>query len=466
MAATSENDPHTAVGLVRDPAPRPVPDSVLRHALIASDMAAVCAAWLSVLALMSTADDALATLARWSIAATFISLATLHREQLYLPRVWAIRAVEVQHAGRAGIVSAAAVLLIDAVVGGPLTLTAVAIATAVAGLLLVWSRAAVEAWAEGYGDGAVRHRALLLTGSMDVGARVIDALRARPELGIQIAGLVSPDRPSPALSVPWVGTLADLPVLLKLTAATGVTVVGGTLDAVQTTRVLTAVQSLDVSADLVTLDANGSPQFRVLPPSRRSAARGAGGAGTEPTLSGTQRVGKRAFDLVAGGALAILALPLVLAAAALLRLTTGGPAFTQDVELGPRAEPVTLRRLRTRQLPDAKAARWIMAMCRRLCIDELPQLGNVLAGSMTLVGPRPRPPGHAVAAVDMSAGLIGLRHIERGDHPAFGAHRRTDEFYIENWSVGLDLSIIAASASDVAWRTVRDAMRGQETATV
>jgi hypothetical protein len=68
----------------------------------------------------------------------------------------------------------------------------------------------------------------------------------------------------------------------------------------------------------------------------------------------------------------------------------------------------------------------------------------------------------------MSAGLIGLRHIERADPPALSAHRRTDEFYIENWSVGLDLSIIAASASDVAWRTVRAIVRGRprETATV
>ncbi|MBW3606733.1 MAG: sugar transferase, partial [Actinobacteria bacterium] len=335
------------------------------------------------------------------------------------------------------------------------------IAICVAGLLVVWSRAAVETWFETSGRGAVGHRSLLVTGSVASARRVVEVLHARPELGTTVTGLVAPERPEPTLPVPWVGTLDDLPVLLRLTAATGVSVVGSTLDPPQLAAVLRAVQSLDVRADLITLDDADSPQFRVLPLSSRSAV------GIEPALSATQRIGKRAFDLVAGAALAVVALPVVLTAAALLKVATGGPVFVQDVEQGPRAEPVTLRRLRTRHLPDTRLARWVGTVCRRLCIDELPQLGNVLAGSMTLVGPRPRPTGHTVTPVDMSAGLIGLRHVEWSDLPALRAHRRTDEFYIENWSVGLDLSIIAASASEVAWRTVREmVVRGEQRETV
>lgn len=436
----------------------------MRRALIAADTIAVCASWFGVMAVASVGDDGrqpLSTLLGWALAATMVTIVALRREQLYLTRVLAIRAVEVQRAGRAGVVAAVIVLAVDVAVAGPVTPLRTLLAIGVAGLLVVWSRAAVETWIEASGRRALRHRSLLVTGSVASARRVLEVLSARPELGTRVTGVVAPQRPEPTLPVPWVGTLDDLPVLLRLTGATGVAVVGSTLDPPQLATVLRAVQSLDVRADLITLDDADSPQFRVLPLSSRGAV------GNEPALSATQRIGKRAFDLVAGAALAVVALPVVLTAAALLKIATGGPVFVQEVEQGPRAELVTLRRLRTRHLPDTRLARWVGTVCRRLCIDELPQLGNVLAGSMTLVGPRPRPTGHTVTPVDMSAGLIGLRHVERSDLPALRAHRRTDEFYIENWSVGLDLSIIAASASEVAWRTVREmVVRGEQRETV
>ena len=62
------------------------------------------------------------------------------------------------------------------------------------------------------------------------------------------------------------------------------------------------------------------------------------------------------------------------------------------------------------------------------------------------------------AHLDMPAGLIGLRHVETPDYPELGGHRRPDEFCIENWSVGLDVSIPTACASGLLWRMVRRAM--------
>ncbi|MBW3605813.1 MAG: hypothetical protein KY460_13095, partial [Actinobacteria bacterium] len=137
----------------------------MRRALIAADTIAVCASWFGVMAVTSTGDAgrrAFSTLFGWALAATIVTIATLHREQLYLTRVWAIRAVEVQRAGRAGVITAVILLAVDAAAAGPFTPLRTLLAIGVAGLLVVWSRAAVETWIETGGRRAVRHRSLLV----------------------------------------------------------------------------------------------------------------------------------------------------------------------------------------------------------------------------------------------------------------------------------------------------------------
>jgi lipopolysaccharide/colanic/teichoic acid biosynthesis glycosyltransferase len=87
-----------------------------------------------------------------------------------------------------------------------------------------------------------------------------------------------------------------------------------------------------------------------------------------------------------------------------------------------------------------------------LSVDELPQLWNVLRGEMSLVGPRPALPGEVAQFDDellmrlsVPPGVSGLWQVEARDNPAFLAYRRLDLFYVENWSVGLDVSILLAT---------------------
>jgi lipopolysaccharide/colanic/teichoic acid biosynthesis glycosyltransferase len=95
----------------------------------------------------------------------------------------------------------------------------------------------------------------------------------------------------------------------------------------------------------------------------------------------------------------------------------------------------------------------IGAVVRALSIDELPQLFNVLIGTMSLVGPRPALP-HEVAHFDsellrrhdVKPGITGLWQLEARDNPSFHAYRRLDLLYVDNWSIGLDLYIIVATA--------------------
>ena len=100
-------------------------------------------------------------------------------------------------------------------------------------------------------------------------------------------------------------------------------------------------------------------------------------------------------------------------------------------------------------------------LLRATSIDELPQLVNVIRGDMSLVGPRPALPGEAAQFDDglrarerMRPGLTGLWQVEARDNPSFGPYRRLDLFYVENWSLGLDLGVLFATVYEVLRRTL------------
>ena len=105
-------------------------------------------------------------------------------------------------------------------------------------------------------------------------------------------------------------------------------------------------------------------------------------------------------------------------------------------------------------------------------IDELPQLWNVLNGTMSLVGPRPALPDEVVhfdaelrARESVLPGITGLWQVEGRDNPSFAAYRRFDLFYLQNWSVTLDVIILLGTAESVVTRAFRTlARRGEEIA--
>jgi lipopolysaccharide/colanic/teichoic acid biosynthesis glycosyltransferase len=110
---------------------------------------------------------------------------------------------------------------------------------------------------------------------------------------------------------------------------------------------------------------------------------------------------------------------------------------------------------------------------RAASLDELPQLFNVLNGTMSMVGPRPALP-EEVARFDsdlharhrVPPGITGLWQIEARDNPSFFAYRQLDLFYVENWSFALDLVVIAATVPCLLARAVRSAFRSAGPQTV
>jgi Undecaprenyl-phosphate glucose phosphotransferase len=177
---------------------------------------------------------------------------------------------------------------------------------------------------------------------------------------------------------------------------------------------------------------------------------------------------KRAFDLV-GAALALIALtPLLVAVALLIWLDSPGPIFFVQRRFGFNQEPFRIIKFRTmRTLDDgpviAQATRddprltRVGRVLRRWNIDEIPQLFNVLTGDMSLVGPRPHALSHDreyeqrislyARRHNVKPGITGWAQIHgyRGEIDSDDKMRKRvehDLFYIDNWSLWLDLKIM------------------------
>lgn len=176
---------------------------------------------------------------------------------------------------------------------------------------------------------------------------------------------------------------------------------------------------------------------------------------------------KRGVDLV-GGALGLaLSLPFVLVLAALIkRESPGGPVFFRQTRVGAGHRPFTLWKLRS-MTPEAGATDHVQqsttrndprllrlgAFMRRWNLDELPQFWNILAGDMSLVGPRPERPHHVDRLAGtiphyqprhlVKPGLTGWAQVNglRGDSDLV-LRVQHDIYYIENWSLWLDVQII------------------------
>lgn len=169
--------------------------------------------------------------------------------------------------------------------------------------------------------------------------------------------------------------------------------------------------------------------------------------------------GKRVFDLVLGVIAMVLFAPILAATALLVRLSDGGPAVFRQTRIRDRGETFTL--LKFRSMPvgtpivesaDATelATTRFGGLIRRLSIDELPQLINVIRGDMSFVGPRPALPAQtdllALRSRNESAslkpGITGLAQILGTDSMPVDVKADHDGRYGDHVSFFLDLKII------------------------
>jgi exopolysaccharide biosynthesis polyprenyl glycosylphosphotransferase len=323
---------------------------------------------------------------------------------------------------------------------------------------------------------------VVLVGTNEDAVAMWQMLSDEPELGYRVGGVVGKEaQVAPWLGIPHRSALADLPQLADEVGAEGVILVSSAVNAAESATAVRASLACGLhvqfwpglagvlSSRIRTAPVSGLPMLYVephRPPAWHIAA-------------------KRAIDIVTAAILLPLIAPVLLAAAIAIRLEDGGPVLYRHRVIGRYGVQTDVLKLRT-MVPDAskmlddlaamnerkggplfKASNdprvtRIGRVLRATSIDELPQLWDVLTGRMSLVGPRFALPKEAAQFDEelqrrtiMRPGITGLWQTEARDNPSFSAYRRLDLLYVDNWSLGLDLVILANTAHAVTVRAAR-----------
>lgn len=185
-------------------------------------------------------------------------------------------------------------------------------------------------------------------------------------------------------------------------------------------------------------------------------------------MSPERSLGKKILDkFLAGFALLLLA-PLMVVLALIIYLRLGAPIFFRQVRPGLNSQPFTIYKFRTmlgaadkqgRPLTDKERLVPLGILMRRTSLDELPELFNVLKGDMSLVGPRPLLMQYLPYYTQrenlrntVKPGITGWAQIHGRNQLPWSERLEMDAWYVENWSMGLDLKILAMTVYKVLKR--------------
>ena len=313
----------------------------------------------------------------------------------------------------------------------------------------------------------------IILGANQEARTVAKTLEREAWLGYHIIGFVDDDAPEgQPLPEGVIGRSGDLKELIAQHGATMVLVASSATDTSHLNRLLWELQTVDVDLQITsgTVDLMAS----------RMIVQSVAGVPLlfvrRTGINRGQRALKRSLDVVASFFGLILLSPFLAAFAIRIKSGSEGGAFFGQVRVGQDGERFTCWKFRT-MVKDAEAQRVELEhlsegpgllfklkddpritkagkFLRRYSLDELPQLWNVLRGEMSLVGPRPALPSEVDQYDDwvenrlrVKPGITGLWQVSGRTETSFADYVRYDLFYIQNWSLSLDLWIL--------WRTLR-----------
>jgi exopolysaccharide biosynthesis polyprenyl glycosylphosphotransferase len=304
---------------------------------------------------------------------------------------------------------------------------------------------------------------VLMVGTGGGSEMLIRRMNMFPQYGFQVVGVASDEvlANQTYVGVPVVGRVEDLPDLITPLRVDQVFLA---LPASQRDRLL----------HLIALCEDRNIEFKIVPDllevmSTRAAADALDGLPLvgirRNQLRGAAAIAKRAIDILVSAVMLLLFSPVLVVITILIKLTMPGPVTFRQERIGRFRRPFVIYKFRS-MVPDAEATTGPMVakpgdsrvtklgrFLRRTSLDELPQLYNVLRGDMSLVGPRPQPTffddrytgdvPRYVERQQVRPGLTGWAEVNdlRGAAP-ISDRTMYDVYYIENWSLALDLKCI------------------------
>jgi exopolysaccharide biosynthesis polyprenyl glycosylphosphotransferase len=450
----------------------------LRRDLVVMDLVALLVAW-SLPPLLATRDRMPAVLLSGAMVVGAIALIAWQR--LYLTRVCAVRSFEIMRLSIVAAILIVVVVLVGAEHLVDVPASALVGAVALTFLLLTIGRGLFQSWlrvarAEGH-----HVRSVAVIGMNDEAAALVQRLADEPHLGYRVEGIIcAPDARPVDAPFPWLGVPDEAATVLGAAGISGAIVVVSALGGDERNRLLRSLLGAGVHVQVsVGLERVDWRRLRAMPLAHEPLF-----YVESPKARRWRPACKRTIDVVLGTVALVATAPVLLAAMFAVLVSDGRPVLYRQVRLGKDSRRFPLLKVRTMCLDadaqldalrdqnartdgplfklhaDPRVTR-VGRVLRATSIDELPQLVNMLRGEMSLVGPRPPLPVEAEHFDDelkgrfrMRPGITGLWQVEARDNPTFRMYRHLDLFYLENWSLGLDLAILFATVELLVGRTI------------
>lgn len=428
-------------------------------------------------------EDATVRLAFWQLGIIVVPMwvAFLGAEGLYDPQRLSWGSGELTRVARAlslGVVGFIVLTYVLKLAGLSRAWTLLAWVFAV--MFVIAGRAAIRVWSARQHMHGKMLRPTLIVGSNAEAADIIRVLKASRAEGLVPVGCLASSQAERlsldfcAPHVPCLGTARELAEVIATNDIDTVIIASSAFDHDVLARMIAEVRELDLDVNI------SSGLFEVL--TSRVLVREVGGVPLITVrglaMSRANLITKRAFDLVVSMAIIGIGLPIWLLIMLLIKTTSAGSVFYTQARIGRAGEPFGMYKFRS-MVADADARRAeieganeasgplfkmkddprvtaVGKWMRKFSIDEFPQLLNVLKGEMSLVGPRPPLPAevaqytpHDWRRLEVVPGMTGLWQVSGRSSLTFDEMVRLDLFYIENWSVTLDLALLGRTVPAV-----------------
>ena len=323
---------------------------------------------------------------------------------------------------------------------------------------------------------SLRH--VVVVGGFGAAQHLSERIQQEPDAGMKVIGVCLPsyELPRPVIDgIPVLGSLSQVPQVVRAMGCDAVAVTSD--DATRYNYLRELAWSLEGAGVELLVDPGlvevAGPRMHIRPLMGFPLLHV-----EEPNFTGWRRVVKRATDIVLSSCGLLIISPLMLAIAVIVKMQDGGPVIFRQARVGLDGRPFTVLKFRSMVVDAEDRKLELMAhnegkgglfklsrdprvtrfgqFLRKFSLDELPQLFNVLAGSMSLVGPRPhlaselaQMPSEASRRSLVTPGLTGLWQVSGRSNLEGDDAIRLDLRYVENWSLTLDLLILWKTFSAV-----------------